>query len=95
MARRSREREAAAAHSFDRSTGGEQRRAVARLGADGVGVEPASPVPDAVDVRGRVAAQDVAFPRRRAADEREAFVEHLDARLRLRMRAGRVQRGEA
>ena len=88
------EREAAAPHRLDRRARGEQRRVVARLGADRVAVEPAAERPHALDERRRVAAQHVLLARGRALDVREALEQHGEPLPRLRVAPGRVQRDE-
>jgi hypothetical protein len=94
VARRPGERESLAAHTFDRSPRREQSGLERRLGAEGVRVDQAARRPDTLDEFRRVAAQDILLSRGGALDEVEPLVQRIDARLRLRMRAGRVEPGE-
>ena len=92
--RRPDEREPAALGGLDRRARGEQRRLVARLRPDGVGVEHLDPLErrDPLDVR-RVVAALHGLPRRRAGlvPGPDAVEQHLEPALRLRVRARRVQ----
>ena len=97
MTWRPHEREAAALDRLDRTAGGEQRRAVGRLGGGRVGREPHGPVDGLqhVDVRLRVAAEDLRLGRLpRLAPLRKGILEHLDPRRGLRMVARRMETGE-
>jgi hypothetical protein len=83
--RRSGEREPAAPGSLDRRTGRKQRRFVARLGADRVGVQPTTRCADTLDQLRGVTTQDVDLGGRCACDEGEMLVQDRDALLRLGM----------
>ena len=94
VARRACQREAAAAHRLDRGAGGEQRRFQRRLAANRVRVDQSPRRAHALQQLGRVTAENVGLLGRLALDEREPRLEHVESRLRLGMRARRMQPSE-
>ena len=87
MARRADEREPAPSHRLDRRSRREQRRLVARLGGDGVGVEPDRVLdpPNDLDVLRRVAALEVGVAGRLGLDDVELVQEHGEPLRRFGM----------
>ena len=99
MAGRAREREAAALRGGDRSSGSEQGGLEARLGGEGVPVEPGRlpDRPDSLDVVIGVAAEDRLHRRRldlvaleRRQQHRQPFLGFRMARRRMQAREGWV-----
>ena len=96
VARRADEREALAANRLDRCSRREQRRLVARLGGDGVGVEPDRAVEraDQLDIGRRVAALEVGRGGRRGLDDLEGVQERGEPLRRLGVAERGVQARE-
>ena len=87
VAGRADEREAPAPHGLDRRSGREQRRLVARLRGDGVGVEPDRVVEraDQLDVGRRVAALEVGRGGRSGLDHVEGLEQRGEPLRRFRV----------
>jgi hypothetical protein len=96
VARRPDEREPAAPHRLDRRSRREQRRLVARLGGDGVGVEPRRVVdpPDDLDVLRGMATLDVCDGGRRGLDDLEFLEERGEPLRRLGVAERRMEARE-
>src|SRR5947209_9260244 len=97
MSRRSHEREAVMPTGLDRRARGKQRRAVARLGRDGVGLDLGRPLDAAQELEQRlvVTAEYLVFARVAPLDELgERGEEHREPFRRLRMAERGVELGE-